>query len=170
MLAAEQRQCGLTKRIKKGGVSVAREELRHVNDLADQLEGVWKALQMRIDKIEGHDAKTRRQARNFMSRELREISAAGNFLFNCRVLIGKHIAIDYEDSRREANQFISKRWVRDIVMERDKWKCVQCPEINNLSIDHIVPVARGGLTVLSNLQTLCRPCNAKKGMQLPDRK
>lgn len=32
-----------------------------------------------------------------------------------------------------------------------------------LHVDHIVPVSRGGKTVMSNLQTLCEDCNCGKG-------
>jgi hypothetical protein len=33
---------------------------------------------------------------------------------------------------------------------------------NILVLDHIVPIRLGGLTIESNLQTLCDICNAKK--------
>ena len=32
-----------------------------------------------------------------------------------------------------------------------------------LHVDHIVPVSRGGKSVMSNLQTLCEDCNCGKG-------
>ena len=32
-----------------------------------------------------------------------------------------------------------------------------------LHVDHIVPVSRGGKSVISNLQTLCEDCNCGKG-------
>lgn len=33
--------------------------------------------------------------------------------------------------------------------------------------DHIIPRAHGGLDTLENLQTMCSPCNSKKGCKLP---
>ena len=39
-----------------------------------------------------------------------------------------------------------------------------CEETRNLELDHVVPVADGGETDLSNLQLLCRPHHRRKGM------
>jgi 5-methylcytosine-specific restriction endonuclease McrA len=52
------------------------------------------------------------------------------------------------------------RWA---VWERDNFTCKRCQHRQHLSVDHIKPESLGGLTVLENLQTLCRRCNAKKG-------
>jgi len=49
------------------------------------------------------------------------------------------------------------------VFERDGFKCVKCDSRRFLRADHIIAESKGGLTVLSNLQTLCRSCNSKKG-------
>lgn len=39
-----------------------------------------------------------------------------------------------------------------------------------LTVDHIIPWSKGGRTVLSNAELLCRACNSKKGNKLPDGK
>lgn len=47
-----------------------------------------------------------------------------------------------------------------------KYKCSACGRYftpDELTVDHIEPWSRGGRTVLSNAQLLCRPCNSKKG-------
>lgn len=54
------------------------------------------------------------------------------------------------------------------ILKRDNFKCVICGADANthgviLHVDHIKPVAKGGLTVEENLQTLCRDCNLGKG-------
>jgi 5-methylcytosine-specific restriction endonuclease McrA len=37
------------------------------------------------------------------------------------------------------------------------------PDEVGLQIDHIIPVAKGGKSVSSNLRVLCNKCNASKG-------
>lgn len=53
--------------------------------------------------------------------------------------------------------------LRKAVFERDLYRCKHCGTHLNLSVDHIVPESKGGTLDMSNLQTLCRPCNSKKG-------
>lgn len=53
--------------------------------------------------------------------------------------------------------------LRTQVYERDLYRCVHCGTHKDLSIDHIFPESRGGTLELENLQTLCRPCNSRKG-------
>ena len=52
------------------------------------------------------------------------------------------------------------------VMKRDHFRCVLCGRSADdgvkLHVDHIVPVAKGGKTVMSNLRTLCEDCNRGK--------
>ena len=57
------------------------------------------------------------------------------------------------------------------VMKRDRFRCVLCgasPAKSldvELHVDHTVPVAKGGLAVMENLQTLCSRCNLGKSDQ-----
>jgi 5-methylcytosine-specific restriction endonuclease McrA len=44
-----------------------------------------------------------------------------------------------------------------------KLPCFRCGTIESLSIDHVIPLARGGNHSIGNLMTLCRSCNASKG-------
>lgn len=58
--------------------------------------------------------------------------------------------------------------IRWAVWERDDFTCKHCGSRKNLSIDHIHPESKGGATELDNLQTLCKPCNSRKGDRLPE--
>lgn len=49
------------------------------------------------------------------------------------------------------------------IWERDDFTCKKCGSRQDLHIDHINPVSKGGKTTEDNLQTLCARCNRKKG-------
>lgn len=53
--------------------------------------------------------------------------------------------------------------VKQRVLERDGHRCTVCGTTENLSIDHKEPWSRFGSDKESNLQTLCSPCNSRKG-------
>ena len=52
---------------------------------------------------------------------------------------------------------------REKIYDRDGRRCVFCGSVCDITIDHIIPVSKGGLSRSGNLQTLCLPCNIKKG-------
>ena len=52
------------------------------------------------------------------------------------------------------------------VWRRDGAACVRCGSKQTVQFDHIIPVALGGATSAANLQLLCQPCNAAKGMRI----
>lgn len=56
--------------------------------------------------------------------------------------------------------------VRFFVFERDGYRCVECGTCEDLTIDHIYPKSLGGADTVDNLQTLCRPCNCRKGARV----
>ena len=58
------------------------------------------------------------------------------------------------------------REIRSAVYERDGYRCVICGEASGITLDHILPVVEGGSDEIKNLQTLCYPCNYKKGGNL----
>lgn len=72
--------------------------------------------------------------------------------------------------RRSSEAFTLKREVREFVFSRDNYRCVNCNSDKDLQVDHIISVyacSRGKIPVSAlnsetNLQTLCRRCNAAK--------
>lgn len=61
-----------------------------------------------------------------------------------------------------------RKWTqeeRDVVYERDGYRCVYCGEREReqLVLDHAVPLARGGGDSIENLVTACVACNSSKG-------
>jgi len=64
--------------------------------------------------------------------------------------------------------------LREKIKQRDNFTCKKCgistekePHLL-LEIDHIVPLAKGGITSEENLQTLCWRCNRTKGSKLEE--
>lgn len=59
--------------------------------------------------------------------------------------------------------------LRDEIALRDNYTCRIChkymPDGVGLHIDHIIPIAKGGKSVPSNLQVLCSKCNGKKSQR-----
>lgn len=46
---------------------------------------------------------------------------------------------------------------------RDEWTCRGCGSVGgDLTVDHVIPVSKGGTNDDGNLQTMCRSCNSRK--------
>ncbi len=48
------------------------------------------------------------------------------------------------------------------IKKRDGNKCRKCSATEELQVDHIIPVSCGGMTVDSNLWTICLTCHCKR--------
>lgn len=46
------------------------------------------------------------------------------------------------------------------------YKCAYCGKTKELTVDHKIPLARGGTNYISNIQPLCMLCNQKKGTSI----
>lgn len=69
----------------------------------------------------------------------------------------------YETRRKRANAAISELSLRRLIFQRDGSKCKICGSAEKLCVDHIISVKNHGDNRPSNLQTLCKSCNSKKG-------
>jgi len=99
---------------------------------------------------------------------LEDIDARPNFV----EILKKDLQEAYQEYQDEQNRPKEKssykkeiipakiRWE---VWERDNFTCRHCGKRKNLTVDHIYPEVKGGTLELSNLQTLCKKCNSKKG-------
>ena len=64
---------------------------------------------------------------------------------------------------REANcegSFTEQEWAE--LKEKHNQKCAHCKEKEKLTVDHIIPISRGGTNYIGNIQPLCLVCNSKK--------
>lgn len=70
--------------------------------------------------------------------------------------------ITVPEQRREWNAL--RCTVKVEIITRDGGHCQHCGTTEDLTIDHIIPIFKGGTNDPANLQTLCRSCNSKKGV------
>ncbi len=59
---------------------------------------------------------------------------------------------------------------RKNILMRDRNTCQYCGKSlpsSELTLDHVIPRSRGGLSTWENLVACCHPCNRSKGNQLP---
>lgn len=65
----------------------------------------------------------------------------------------------------------SVAFTRENVFLRDMYQCGYCSDIfhsKELTLDHVIPRAKGGKHSWTNTITACKPCNHKKGDKLWD--
>lgn len=71
----------------------------------------------------------------------------------------------YEVTKRQERKIMNDD-IRYNVLKRDNFTCQKCGITSKdgakLEVDHIIPLSKGGKTVMSNLQTLCDRCNSGK--------
>lgn len=71
----------------------------------------------------------------------------------------------FEETKKQERKIMNDD-IRYNVLKRDNYSCQICgataKDGAKLHVDHIIPVSKGGKTVMSNLQTLCEQCNVGK--------
>lgn len=88
----------------------------------------------------------------------------------CPVFLVAEGATETKTGRRIGSRYIP----RDImlkVVRRDGQMCQVCAKNvkdNELHLDHIIPVSRGGTSTSDNLRVLCAECNLKKSDSLEE--
>jgi 5-methylcytosine-specific restriction endonuclease McrA len=60
-----------------------------------------------------------------------------------------------------------RKITRRAVFARDDWTCQYCGARSNLTVDHVIPRSKGGVSSWDNIVASCAPCNRRKGDALP---
>jgi 5-methylcytosine-specific restriction endonuclease McrA len=74
--------------------------------------------------------------------------------------------------RRRARQagvpsaFTHDEWIA--LCDRFGNVCVACGAADPLTVDHVIPLSKGGANRAENIQPLCFPCNNQKGAAIID--
>lgn len=58
---------------------------------------------------------------------------------------------------------------RQNIFKRDQHSCQYCGTHHNLTIDHLIPLSKGGKSTWDNLVTACQSCNSRKGDLTPSK-
>ena len=92
----------------------------------------------------------------------------GLFLHSTRVTVRVPSVIRLLEYRRIPHQ--SRALSRKNILLRDRNTCQYCGVVlpaSELTLDHIVPRSRGGLSTWENLVACCGECNRRKGNSMP---
>jgi len=79
---------------------------------------------------------------------------------------GKANALRYNHKRRIVGANIVSNVTKDewdSIKKKYRNRCVYCGEEKKLTIDHIIPVSKGGNHVKENIVPACISCNSRKG-------
>ena len=80
------------------------------------------------------------------------------------------IPADEEHTRREkakAYKLRQSQWWKNVRGRGQCYYCQQRFKAKELTMDHIVPIIRGGKTTKNNVVAACKECNNKKKYMLP---
>lgn len=77
----------------------------------------------------------------------------------------------YQQKRRTTKahsegEYSVEEWLE--LCERFNNKCVSCNKEKPLTVDHVIPLSRGGSNFIYNIQPLCGSCNSKKHDKIID--
>jgi hypothetical protein len=121
------------------------------------LHGLWLSYAASNRELRSNTASlSRRLNLKVTSRDLDALISRG------LVSEGKHPA--KSGANNWASRYVSDE-TRTEVLERDGNKCCICGSSEDLEIDHILPISKGGDGSIGNLQTLCRSHNRRKHNQ-----
>ena len=78
----------------------------------------------------------------------------------CVIRLHRYVRIPRDVHRRKIT--------RKAVLARDAWTCQYCGhQASGLTVDHVIPRSRGGLSEWDNIVAACAPCNRRKGNRTP---
>lgn len=75
--------------------------------------------------------------------------------------------VQFREMIRVPYRYRAQPWTRRGVLERDRYICAFCSRYGN-TIDHVMPVSRGGRNQWKNTVTACSKCNSRKADKTPE--
>jgi 5-methylcytosine-specific restriction endonuclease McrA len=77
--------------------------------------------------------------------------------------VQRHIKIE----RERAKKLRKSSWWKTQIQQGVCHFCQQSVGTDNLTMDHLVPLARGGKSTRGNIVPACQPCNRSKKLSTP---
>ncbi len=74
---------------------------------------------------------------------------------------------DIKRERRKARELRNSQWWKRCCAKGVCYYCGRSTPSKELTMDHIVPISRGGKSTKNNVVTACKGCNNKKKQLLP---
>lgn len=74
---------------------------------------------------------------------------------------------DIKKEKQKAKLLKKTSWWRKKISKRRCYYCGKEVPENELTMDHLIPLIRGGKSIKSNLVPSCKNCNNKKKYMLP---
>lgn len=179
----------LTKEASKKFKSLSKKR-----ELLNSIKGkTQKETQLIVDKIKGSTPGDKTKSKDLQNEGLRvsvtlSPTANADLKFIQNVYATKNIA-DPRDAIELALRLTAKAWlaknqrigsrqgkeikrqrtisasVQKSVMMRSNNSCENCGSRKYLEFDHLLPVAKGGLSTEENVRHLCRNCNARAAIE-----
>lgn len=67
---------------------------------------------------------------------------------------------------KDSGSFTSEEWIA--LCEKYDYRCLRCKDKRPLTVDHVIPISRGGTNTIDNIQPLCQSCNSIKHVKVLD--
>jgi hypothetical protein len=107
----------------------------------------------------------------FFSGKVEIVESSDNFIRSVSVTIKMPVVIRLLNFVSLSHRKNVVRLNRNNVFQRDHHTCQYCGKslpFSQLTLDHVVPVVKGGKKTWENITTACRSCNVKKGGRTPE--
>lgn len=68
--------------------------------------------------------------------------------------------------KKETGKITEREWLD--LLDKYGRKCLCCGATENIELDHVVPLSKGGCNTINNAQPLCKSCNSRKKNTIKD--
>ena len=75
-------------------------------------------------------------------------------------IISKNQHAKRNSSLKNAGKFTHEEWISKLSSFNNRCAC--CSSLNNITVDHIIPITKNGKNTIDNIQPLCMNCNTIK--------